>query len=116
MMTTGLMGGIKLDTPQNAEVAMNSLNSALAQINNGQALLKMTSTRLTAQANKLTGLAKNAQDSVNAIQNIDPIKLKAQLAELQAKQDVDYQLINQLDPDAYKALVVTNTLSTIKST
>ena len=116
MMTTGLMGGIKLDTPQNAEVAMNSLNSALAQINNGQALLKMTSTRLAAQANKLTGLAKNAQDSVNAIQNIDPIKLKAQLAELQAKQDVDYQLINQLDPDAYKALVVTNTLSTIKST
>ena len=108
MMTTGLMSGIKLDTPQNAEVAMNMLNSALSQINNGQALLKMTSTRLTAQTNKLTGLATTAQDSVNAIQNIDPAKLKAQLAQLQSQQDINYQLISQLDPNAYKALIVAN--------
>ena len=108
MMTTGLMSNIKLDTPQNAEAAMNALNSALAQINNGQALLKMTSTRLTAQADKLTGQAKTAQDSVNTIQNIDPVKLKAQLAELQSRQNIDYQLISQLDPNAYKALIVAN--------
>lgn len=108
MMTTGLMGGIKLDTPQNSEAAMNSLNSALAQINNGQALLKMTSTRLAAQANKLTGLTTTAQDSVNTIQNIDPAKLKAQLAQLQSQQNISYQLISQLDPNAYKALIVAN--------
>jgi flagellin-like hook-associated protein FlgL len=108
MMTTGLMSNIKLDTPQNAEAAMNALNSALAQINNGQALLKMTSTRLAAQADKLTGQAKTAQNSVNAIQNIDPVKLKAQLAELQSRQNIDYQLISQLDPNAYKALIVAN--------
>ena len=108
MMTTGLMSGIKLDTPENAQAAVNALNSALAQINNGQALLKMTSTRLTAQADKLTGQAKTAQDSVNAIQNIDPVKLKARLAQLQSQQNVDYQLISQLDPNAYKALIVAN--------
>ena len=108
MMTMGLMSGIKLDTPENAQAAVNALNSALAQINNGQALLKMTSTRLTAQADKLTGLAKTAQDSVSAIQNIDPVKLKAQLAQLQSQQNVDYQLISQLDPNAYKALIVAN--------
>jgi flagellin len=108
MMTTGLMSGIKLDTPQNAQTAVNALNSALAQINNGQALLKMTSTRLATQANKLTGLAKTAQDSVNTLQNIDPVKLKAQLAQLQSQQNVDYQLIQQLDPNAYKALIVAN--------
>ncbi|MBT8580132.1 hypothetical protein G6646_04190 [Polynucleobacter paneuropaeus] len=108
MMTTGLMSGIKLDTPQNAQAAVNALNSALAQINNGQALLKMTSTRLSTQANKLTGLAKTAQDSVSTIQNIDPVKLKAQLAQLQSQQNVDYQLISQLDPNAYKALIVAN--------
>ncbi|AWW49533.1 flagellin [Polynucleobacter paneuropaeus] len=108
MMTMGLMSGIKLDTPENAQAAVNALNSALAQINNGQALLKMTSTRLSAQANKLTGLAKTAQDSVSAIQNIDPVKLKAQLAQLQSQQNVDYQLISQLDPNAYKALIVAN--------
>ncbi|MBT8542947.1 hypothetical protein G6714_07210 [Polynucleobacter paneuropaeus] len=108
MMTTGLMSGIKLDTQENAQAAVNALNSALAQINNGQALLKMTSSRLTAQANILTGLAKTAQDSVSAIQNIDPFKLKAQLAQLQSQQNVDYQLISQLDPNAYKALIVAN--------
>ncbi|QWD15045.1 hypothetical protein G6702_03280 [Polynucleobacter paneuropaeus] len=108
MMTTGLMSGIKLDTPENAQAAVNALNSALAQINNGQALLKMTSTRLTTQANTLTGLAKTAQDSVNTLQNIDPVKLKAQLAQLQNQQNVDYQLISQLDPIAYKALIVAN--------
>jgi flagellin-like hook-associated protein FlgL len=108
MMTTGLMSGIKLDTPQNAQAAMNSLNSALSQINNGQALLKMTSTRLTAQANKLNGLATTAQNSVNTIQNIDPAKLKAQLAQLQSQQNISYQLISQLDPNAYKALIVAN--------
>jgi flagellin-like hook-associated protein FlgL len=108
MMTTGLMSNIKLDTPENSQAAMNALNSALAQINNGQALLKMTSTRLAAQADKLTGQAKTAQDSVNAIQNIDPVKLKAQLAQLQSQQNVDYQLISQLDPNAYKALIVAN--------
>ena len=108
MMTMGLMSGIKLDTPENAQAAVNALNSALAQINNGQSLLKMTSTRLSAQANKLTGLAKTAQDSVSAIQNIDPVKLKAQLAQLQSQQNVDYQLISQLDPNAYKALIVAN--------
>ncbi|QWD11955.1 hypothetical protein G6704_05675 [Polynucleobacter paneuropaeus] len=108
MMTTGLMSNIKLDTPENAQAAVNALNSALAQINNGQSLLKMTSTRLSTQANKLTGLAKTAQDSVSAIQNIDPVKLKAQLAQLQSQQNVDYQLISQLDPNAYKALIVAN--------
>lgn len=115
MMTTGLMSGIKLDTPQNAQTAVNALNSALAQINNGQALLKMTSTRLATQANKLTGLAKTAQDSVNTLQNIDPVKLKAQLAQLQSQQNVDYQLIQQLDPNAYKALIVANAKSANKS-
>ena len=108
MMTTGLMSGIKLDTPQNAQAAMNSLNSALSQINNGQALLKMTSSRLAAQANKLNGLATTAQNSVNTIQNIDPAKLKAQLAQLQSQQNISYQLISQLDPNAYKALIVAN--------
>jgi flagellin-like hook-associated protein FlgL len=102
------MSNIKLDTPENAQAAMNALNSALAQINNGQALLKMTSTRLAAQADKLTGQAKTAQDSVSAIQNIDPVKLKAQLAQLQSRQNIDYQLISQLDPTAYKKLVVAN--------
>ena len=108
MMTTGLMSGIKLDTPQNAQAAMNSLNSALSQINNGQALLKMTSSRLAAQANKLNGLATTAQNSVNTMQNIDPAKLKAQLAQLQSQQNISYQLISQLDPNAYKALIVAN--------
>jgi flagellin-like hook-associated protein FlgL len=108
MMTTGLMSNIKLDTPENAQAAVNALNSALAQINNGQSLLKMTSTRLSSQANKLTGLAKTAQESVSAIQNIDPVKLKAQLAQLQSQQNIDYQLISQLDPNAYKALIVAN--------
>jgi flagellin-like hook-associated protein FlgL len=108
MMTTGLMSGIKLDTPQNAQAAMNLLNSALSQINNGQALLKMTSSRLSAQANKLNGLATSAQNSVNTIQNIDPAKLKAQLAQLQSQQNISYQLISQLDPNAYKALIVAN--------
>ena len=108
MMTTGLMSGIKLDTPQNAQAAMNSLNSALSQINNGQSLLKMTSSRLAAQANKLNGLATTAQNSVNTIQNIDPAKLKAQLAQLQSQQNISYQLISQLDPNAYKALIVAN--------
>ena len=108
MMTTGLMSGIKLDTPQNAQAAMNLLNSALSQINNGQALLKMTSSRLAAQANKLNGLATSAQNSVNTIQNIDPAKLKAQLAQLQSQQNISYQLISQLDPNAYKALIVAN--------
>jgi flagellin-like hook-associated protein FlgL len=108
MITMGLMSGIKLDTPEHAQAAVTTLNSALAQITNGQTLLKSTSDRLTKQATKLTGLAKNAQDSVNAIQNIDPIKLKAQLAQLQSQQNVDYQLISQLDPNAYKALIVAN--------
>ena len=108
MMTTGLMSGIKLDTPENAQAAVNALNSALAQITNGQALLKSTSDRLAKQATNLTGLTTSANNSINAIQNIDPAKLKAQLAQLQSQQNVDYQLISQLDPNAYKALIVSN--------
>jgi flagellin-like hook-associated protein FlgL len=111
MMTIGLMSGVKLDTPEHAQAAMTTLNSALMQIVNGQALLKSTSDRLTKQATKLTGLTTTANNSINAIQNIDPTKLKAQLAQLQSQQNVDYQLIQQLDPNAYKALVVANAKS-----
>jgi flagellin-like hook-associated protein FlgL len=111
MMTIGLMSGVKLDTPEHAQAAMTTLNSALMQIVNGQALLKSTSDRLTKQATKLTGLTTTANNSINAIQNIDPAKLKAQLAQLQSQQNVDYQLIQQLDPNAYKALVVANATS-----
>ena len=111
MMTMGLMSGVKLDTPEHAQAAIGTLSSALMQITNGQALLKSTSDRLAKQATKLTGLTTTANNSINAIQNIDPVKLKAQLVQLQSQQNVDYQLIQQLDPNAYKALVVANAKS-----
>jgi flagellin-like hook-associated protein FlgL len=111
MMTTGLLSGIKLDTPQNAQAAMGSLNSALAQITNGQAMLNITSTRLDAQAKKLSGLATTAQKSISELQGINPVKLKAQLTQLQNQQSINYQVISQFDPIAYKNLVVANIIS-----
>jgi len=104
MMTMGLLSNIKVDSPTNAQAAMSALQSALAQINNGQAALKLTSTRLATQATKLTGLASDSQKTIDTLQKADVIKLNAQLTQLQNQQDVDYQLINQLDPTAYKTL------------
>jgi flagellin len=104
MLTMGLLSNIKVDSPTNAQDAMSSLQSALAQINNGQSALKLTSTRLATQATKLTSLASDSQKTIDTLQKADVIKLNAQLTQLQNQQDVDYQLINQLDPTAYKTL------------
>lgn len=104
MMTMGLLSNIKIDSPENAQAAMGALQSALAQITNGQSSLKLTSTRLNAQANKLTGLASDAQSTIDSLQKVDPVKLNAQLTQLQNEQNVDYQLISQLNPTAYKTL------------
>jgi flagellin len=111
MMTTGLLSGIKLDTPQNAQEANDSLRSAMMQITNGEASLKYASSELSKKANALTDLSGQATDSIKAIQNIDPVKVKDQLAQFKSQQNIDYQLISQLDPDAYKALKITNLTS-----
>jgi len=104
MMTMGLLSNIKVDSPDNAKAAMNSLQSAIAQINNGQSALKITSAKLATQATNLTGLASDSQKTIDALQKADVVKLNAQLTKLQNEQDVDYQLISQLDPTAYKTL------------
>ena len=116
MMTIGLMSGIKLDTPQNAQAAMGALNSALSQITSGQSLLRITTARLEKQSDKITGLETTAQRSADSIQNIDPAKLKAQLVQLQNQQNIQYQLISQLDPTAYKSLIVANAVASVSST
>lgn len=111
MMTTGLLSGIKLDTPQNAQEANNSLRSAMTQITNGESSLKYASSELSKKANALTDLNRQAADSIKAMQNIDPVKVMDQLAQLKSKQNIDYQLISQLDPDAYKALKIASLTS-----
>ena len=104
MMTTGLLSNIKLDSPSNAQSAMSALNSALAQITSGQASLKATANRLTAQTTKLSSLSSSAQQSLDTLQNVDITKLNSQLTQLQSQQNINYQLISQLDPIAYKNL------------
>lgn len=104
MMTIGLLSNIKVDSPANAQAAMNALQSALAQINNGSSALKLTSTRLDTQATKLNTLASDSQKKIDTLQNADLVKLNAKLAQLQNRQAIDYQLISQLDPTAYKTL------------
>ncbi|MBU3621863.1 flagellin [Polynucleobacter sp. CS-Odin-A6] len=106
MMTTGLLSGVKLDTPQNAQEANNSIRSAMMQISNGETNLKYASSELSKKANELTGLSVQASDSIKTLQNIDPVKVKEQLTQLKSKQNIDYQLISQLDPDAYKSLKI----------
>lgn len=112
MMTMGLLSSIKIDTPANAQSAMGALQSALAQITNGQFSLKLTSTRLDAQATKLTGLAGATQSNIDSLQKVDIKKLNAQLTQLQSEQNIRYQLISQLDPAAYRSL---KTLTLISS-
>lgn len=104
MMTMGLLSNIKVDSPTNAQAAMSALQSALAQINNGQSALKLTSSRLAAQATNLTSLASASQSTIDKLQNVDVTKLNSQLTQLQNQQNVNYQLISQLDPTAYKTL------------
>jgi len=104
MMTMGLLSNIKVDSPENAITAMSALRSALAQINNGQSTLKLTSTRLATQATKLTNLSSTTQQKIDTLQKADVAKLNTQLTQLQSQQDIDYQLISQLDPAAYRHL------------
>jgi|UniRef100_UPI00404776E2 flagellin len=111
MMTTGLISGITLDTPQNAQAAMGTLNSAISQIMGGQSMLKITSTRLDKQTSKIDGIENTAQSSIDTMQKIDPAKLRAQLTQLQNQQNIHYQLINQFDPAAYNSLIVANAIS-----
>jgi flagellin len=104
MLTMGLLSNIKVDSPANAQAAMSALQSALAQINNGSSALKLTSTRLDTQANKLSALASASQKKIDTLQTADLVKLNTKLTQLQNQQDVNYQLISQLDPTAYKTL------------
>ncbi len=106
MMTTGILSNIKLDSPKNAQSASWALNSALAQITSGQYSLQATANRLTAQASKLSDLSNTTQKSLNTLQNADIAKLNSRLAQLQSQQDINYQLISQLDPTAYKNLKI----------
>jgi len=106
MMTMGLLSNIKVDSPDNARAAMSSLQSAIAQINNGQSTLKITSDKLATQATKLSGLASDSQKTIDTLQKADTVKLNAKLTQLQNEQNVDYQLISQLDPTAYKTLKI----------
>jgi flagellin-like hook-associated protein FlgL len=111
MMTTGILSGIKLDTAQNAQEANNSLRSAMMQITNGQASLKYAYSELSKKSNELKGLGGQATDSIKSLQDIDPVKVKEQLAQLKSKQNIDYQLISQLDPIAAKTLNIASLTS-----
>jgi flagellin len=106
MMTMGLLSNIKVDSPANAQAAMSALQSALAQINNGQSMLKITSAKLATQATNLSSLASDSQKTIDTLQKADVSKLNAKLTQLQNEQNVDYQLISQLDPTAYKTLKI----------
>jgi len=85
---------------------MGSLQSAIAQINNGQSMLKITSAKLATQATNLSSLASDSQKTIDTLQKADVSKLNAKLTQLQNEQNVDYQLISQLDPTAYKTLKI----------
>ena len=115
MMNLGILSGVKLYTPTDAQAAIGALNSARAQITNGQFNLNMTANTLTAKAKKLTDSSAATQQSINAIQDIDPAKLKTQLTRLQNQKDIDYQLIQQLDPAAYNTLKVAELTSLAKA-
>lgn len=110
MMTMGILSGVKLDSPTDAQTALGSLNNASNQIMSKQFYLKLTADNLKKQASTLTSATADSQKLLDALQKVDQVKLKAQLAHLQDQQNIDYQLISQIDPATYQSLKLRNTI------
>jgi flagellin len=106
LITMGVMSGITVDTPENANVAMMALNQAMAKVSGGQMDLNISAQQLAARTNNLTNLSNQAQQGIADIQHVDTQQLRAQLEMLQNLKSTYSDLVTQMDVTASTQLSI----------
>jgi len=104
MMTAGVLTGVSLDSPQKATLAINQISSALNQIANGEAALKLAITMLDKKSAEIKSSIDTSNAQINAIENVDVAKLQEQLKQLYFEQKINYNIVSQLNDSASTSL------------
>jgi len=100
MMTMGVMSGVSVDTPENANLAIQKLSQAMASVNNGQAQLNASHSQLTGKATGVTTDSTQTAQSIADMQKVNVAQLKQQLSILQGLQSSYSDMVSQMGPSA----------------
>lgn len=106
MMTMGIMSGISVDTPENANLAIQKLSQAMASVNNGQAQLNASHSQLTGKATGVTTDSTQTSKQIADMQKVNVAQLKQQLSVLQGLQSSYSDMVSQMGPSASTELML----------
>jgi len=106
VMTMGVMSGVTVDTPANAELAIQKLSQAMMTVSGGQLQLGATKTQLNGKSSGVTDTSTRTQQEIADMQKIDAAQLRQQLAILQSMQSAYSDLVSQMGPTASSELVM----------
>jgi hypothetical protein len=95
-VTYGLLNGLLVNTPDNANLALSSIQSSLMIISNAEMSLNIDSENLRNYEKKLTDSANDVQTQINSIETIDTAQMQDQLQQLNQKVLV-YSLLSKLN-------------------
>ena len=95
MITMGALGGIRLESVSDANMAVASISSAIVTVSNGQMMLRSSVNKLNAKADSINNIATSSQKQLTLLQNLDKPALQSQLQMLNNKLEV-YTLLSKL--------------------
>jgi flagellin-like hook-associated protein FlgL len=90
----------------NANKATQIISAQIDTVSTAQASLAAASAGLDAQLKNATNIKNGMQKTVDAISNINPTALQAQLQQLNTQQSVDYYLVSQMNTAAAAILSI----------
>lgn len=104
MMTAGILTGISLDSPQKATQAISQIASALTQIKNGEAALRVATATLDKKSAVIKSNIDTSLTQIKTMESVDVAKLQAQLKDLYFQQKINYNIVSQLNDSASSSL------------
>ncbi|MBT8623087.1 beta strand repeat-containing protein [Polynucleobacter paneuropaeus] len=90
----------------NANKATQVITGQIDTVSTAQASLAAATAGIQAQLNNATNIKNGMQKTIDAIANIDPTALQANLQQLNTQQSVDYYLVSQMNTAAAAILSI----------
>ena len=90
----------------NANKATQVITGQIDTVSTAQASLAAATAGIQAQLKNATNIKNGMQKTIDAIANIDPTALQAQLQQFNTQQSVDYYLVSQMNTEAAAILSI----------
>lgn len=104
MMTAGVLTGVSIDSSRKATQALTQIASALTQIKNGEAALRIANTTLDKKTAEIKTKLDTSLSEIKALESVDVKKLQEQLKNLYFQQKINYNIVSQLNDSAASSL------------